>query len=196
MAPSTRLRARPERRVNYAEASGPRGTRRNPIHIEESPEPEIGSRAAPIPVAPARKRGRKPAVRENARGASPETPEASRKKTSKAVARVKAGAVVKPKAEPKTRKKAPTPKKKERPTKQECSICANKKDTTRSFKAPDDACEHLHGICNLCVAKMLKTKVADRQLKQAELSCPVPECDHSLDYAGLQAIVSKAAFEE
>jgi hypothetical protein len=43
---------------------------------------------------------------------------------------------------------------------------------------------------------MLKTKVAERQLGEAELSCPFPECVHLLEYVALQAIVSKAAFEE
>ncbi|KAI4691291.1 uncharacterized protein J4E84_003582 [Alternaria hordeiaustralica] len=196
MAPSTRLRARPDRRVNYAEPSGPIGTRNNPVRIEETPEPEAGSRTSPAPTTSGRKRGRKLPVRKKTRAISPEAPEASLEKDSKAVARVKAGAVVKPKAEPKTRKKLPIPKEKERPKKQECSICATIKDTSRSFKVPNDACEHLQTICNLCVAKMLKTKVADRQLKDAELSCPVHECDYSLDYAALQAIVSKAAFED
>jgi hypothetical protein len=132
----------------------------------------------------------------NDKQASFETPDASHKTTRKRVARVKAGAVVKPKAGPKVRKKSPTPKKKERAKKRECSICATSKVVSRSFGAPDDACEHLQNICNLCVAKMLKTKVAERQLKEAELYCPFPECGYSLDYTLLQSIVSKAAFEK
>lgn len=196
MAPSTRLRARPDRRVNYAEPSGPIGTRNNLVRIEETSEPEAGSRTLLAPTASGKKRGRKPPVRKKTRAVSPEAPNASLQKNPKAVARVKAGAVVKPQAEPKTCKKLPTRKEKERPKNQECSICATTKDMSISFKAPSDACEHLQTICNLCVAKMLKTKVADRQIKDAELSCPVPKCDYLLDYAALQAIVSKAAFEE
>lgn len=148
------------------------------------------------PVASTQKRGRKHAVRANGIHASSGSSDASPIVAPKRVARVKAGAVVKPKTEPKALKKAPIPQKKERPTKRECSICATQKTTTRSFKAPRDACEHLQSICNLCVAKMLKTKVAERQLGEAELSCPFPECGHLLDYTALQAIVSKAAFEE
>jgi hypothetical protein len=43
---------------------------------------------------------------------------------------------------------------------------------------------------------MLKTKVAERQLKEADMSCPMPKCDHLLDYPALQAVVTKAAFTE
>ncbi|CAN9210505.1 unnamed protein product [Alternaria alternata] len=182
MAPSTRLRSRPERRINYADTS--------------ETELEAGTQVPPEPVASAQRRGRKSAVRVNGIYASSESPDASPIVAPKRVTRVKAGAVVKPKSGPKVHKKAPTPQKKERPTKQECSICATQKTTTRSFKAPSDACEHLQSICNLCIAKMLKTKVAERQLREAELSCPFPECGHLLDYTALQAIVSKAAFED
>jgi hypothetical protein len=173
MAPLTRLRSRPERRINYADTS--------------DSEPKVGFGASPQPIVSTRKRGRRPAAHKNDRYTSSEIP----------VVRVKAGAVVKPKSEPKVRKKALTPKKKKkRPTKQECSICATEKITARSFKAPDDACEHLQAICTLCFAKMLKTKIAERQLRKAELSCPISKCDHTLGYATLKAMVSKAAFKE
>jgi hypothetical protein len=43
---------------------------------------------------------------------------------------------------------------------------------------------------------MLKTKVAERQLKEADMSCSMPKCDYVLDYVALQTIVSKAAFAE
>jgi hypothetical protein len=172
MAPLTRLRSRPELRINYADTS--------------DSEPKVSFRASPQPIVSTRKRGRRPAAHKNDRYASSEIP----------VVYFKAGAVVKPKAEPKVRKKALTRKKKEWPTKQECSICATKKITARSFKAPDDACEHLRAICNLCVAKMLKTKTAERQLRKAELSCLISKCDHTLDYATIKAMVGKAAFKE
>ena len=182
MAPSTRLRSRPERRINYADTS--------------EAELEAGTQVPSQPVASTQKRGSKHALRVNNIHASSGSPDASLIVAPKRAARIKAGAVVKPKTGPKARKKGPIPQKKERPSKQECSICATQKTTTRSFKAPRDACEHLQSICNLCVAKMLKTKVAERQLEEAELSCPFPECGHLLDYTALQAIVSKAAFEE
>ncbi|KAL1793555.1 hypothetical protein ACET3X_008537 [Alternaria dauci] len=136
------------------------------------------------------------AARANGIHASAESPDASPTTAPRRVARVKAGAVVKPKSGPKVREKAPARKKKERPAKRECSICATEKVPTRSFKAPDDACEHLRSICNMCVAKMLKTKVAERQLGEAELSCPFPKCGHLLDYPALTVIVSTAAFED
>ncbi len=183
MAPSTRLRARPERRVNYyADTS--------------DSEPESGSRTPPEPIASAGTGGRKSTARQSAKDPSSYTPDASRKTVPEPIVRVKAGAVVKPKAKPKVHRKAPTPKKKERPTKQECSICATEKATARSFKVSDDACEHLQSICSQCIAKMLKTKVAERQLKEADMSCPMPKCDHLLDYPALQAVVTKAASTE
>lgn len=150
---------------------------------------------SPEPIVSTPKRGRRPAARMNDTRASSEAPDASDKNTRKPVVRVKAGAVVKPKAGPKVRKKAPIPKKK-RTTKRECLICATEKGTARSFRAPNDVCEHLQDICSLCVAKMLKTKVAERQLREAEMGCPFANCNDSLDYAALQTILSKAAFKE
>ncbi|KAG9196208.1 hypothetical protein G6011_01329 [Alternaria panax] len=181
MATSTRLRSKPERRINYADKS--------------DSEFEVDVQASPEPVVSTRKRDRSSAAPVDGIHASSKLLDASHKTTPKRVGRIKAGMVVKPKAGPKVRKNAPTPQKKERPMKQECSICVTRKVTTRSFKAPDDVCEHFQSICNLCIAKMLKTKVAERQLGEAELSCPFPKCDHLLDYAALQTIVSKAAFE-
>ena len=176
MAPSTRLRSRPERRVNYAPA-GRAGTRGNPILLEESPAPRaIAGRQSEVP----------------------ETTMPARKSTRNRVARVKAGAIVKPKVKStKAVNAAPKPKKrKERPVRQECSICAATKSTLRSFKVPEDAnaCEHFETICNPCIQKMLRTKVTERQLNEAELACPFPKCDHVLDFTALKKTVSKAEF--
>jgi hypothetical protein len=174
MAPSTRLRSKPERRVNYSDTTKPGpavGSRGNPALLEETPRPTTS----------VRKTSRKPAP------------------PRKPVTRVKSGAVVKPKAESKAESKAakrsPKPKRKARPAKQECSLCATTKSTSSSFKVPEDACEHFQGICGVCIQKMLKSKVAEHQFAEAELSCPFPDCEHALDYTALKGAVSKAAFE-
>lgn len=160
MAPSTRLRAQPNRRVNYATAGRAESG---------ASDPDVSARKSTPTV-------RKPA------------------------ARVKEGAVVKPKAEPKKAvTAAPKPKKekKQRPEQQECSICATKKNTLRCFKVPEDAnaCEHLESICRACIQKMLKSKVADRLLREVELACPFPNCDHVLDFTALRKTVNKAEFD-
>lgn len=118
----------------------------------------------------------------------------------KPAARVKDGAVVKPKAEPKKSVSAalkPKKKKKKRPAQQECSICAATKNTIRCFKVPEDAnaCKHFESICNACIHKMLRSKVAERQLTEVELACPFPKCDHVLDFTVLKNTVSKAEFD-
>jgi hypothetical protein len=171
MAPSTRLRSKPALRVNYANSNHrnptPVGSRDNPVQLEETPEP----------TTPVRKTASKLAT------------------TRKPVTRVKSGAVVKPRKEPKTLKRSPRPRRKVRPAKQECLICVTTKSTASSFKVPEDACDHFQSICGACVQKMLKTKVAERQLAEAALSCPLQNCNHALDYTALRGAVSKPAFE-
>ncbi|KAF1947055.1 hypothetical protein EJ02DRAFT_172583 [Clathrospora elynae] len=190
MAPSTRLRSNAGTRVNYApDPIGRLGTRGNSIPLEETSEPG--------PATAARKTARKSVTRINQQSASPEPTLPAQKTARKTVVRVKAGAVAKARAEPKRAvKAAPKPKKKERPTTLECFICATTKNTARSFKAPDDACEHFHAICNHCIQKMLKTKVAGRQLAEAGLACPFPNCDHALDYAALKTTINKPTFDD
>jgi hypothetical protein len=172
MAPSTRLRSKPALRVNYADTThrnpSPVGSRDNPVQLEETPEPTM----------PVLKTAHKPA-----------TPH-------KHVTRVEAGAVVKPKKEPNIVKRSPRTRRKVRPAKQECSICVTTKSTTSSFKVPEDACDHFQNICGACIQKMMKTKVAERQLAEAALFCPFPNCNHALDYTALKGAVSKPAFEE
>jgi outer membrane biosynthesis protein TonB len=176
MAPKTRLRSKPALHMDYVDMSDPDpalvGSRHNPVQLEDTPEP-------PTPV---RKTARKPAR-------TPVTPR-------KSVTRVKSGAVVKPKKEPKVVRRSPKPKRKVRPAKQECSICVTTKSTASSFKVPEDACEHFQSICGLCIQRMLKTKVAERQLAEPGLPCPFPDCKHALDYTALKGAVTKAAFEE
>src|SRR4051812_41416804 len=127
MAPSTRLRARLERRVNYAESAAPVGTRANPVRLEDTPEPL----SSPEPTAPSRKATRKSTARiSTARPKytsifGPFSPDHDR------VTRVRAGAVVKPTPERKATEKAAKSKKKEPPAKRECSICATTKVTAR-----------------------------------------------------------------
>jgi hypothetical protein len=174
MAPSTRLRSKPAPRVDYAAPpTGRARTRGNPIVLEETPEPESVSGSEDIEPYPRSKR--------------------------KAVARVKAGGVTKPKAGvEKAGKAATTPRKKEWPSKLECSICATTKNTLRSFKIPEDAetCDHFKSVCGPCIQKLIKTKIANRQLTEAEVGCMFPACKRTLDMGTLKIAVSKSSFEE
>lgn len=178
MAPSTRLRAHPERRVAYA-SSAAVGSGGNPIVLEQSPEPEAIVRPqsiTPEPEVPAKKPARK----------------------VRAGLRVKASGITKAKAVVKKITRASAPKKKKRPLRQECSICCTEKTVRSSFKVPEDAdtCPHFETICSNCIQKMLRTKVTDRNLAEAELACPFPKCEHVLDYAAVKQAVSKASLAE
>ena len=191
MAPSTRLQAMPGRRVNYAESSAPSGTRTSLVHINDiaelrgsSERSQAHSPVSPEAVRIAIRTHRIAAIRPQQSSLSDRL-----RTVSNRVTRVKNGAVVKP------AKEIPRPRKKARPTKQECSICAVTKLTTRNFKASDEACEHFQAICNLCIQKMLKTKVAERQLDKAELGCPFGNCEHKLGYPALKAMLNKPAFD-
>jgi hypothetical protein len=174
MAPSTRLRSKPARRVNYAAPpTGRSGTRGNPILLEATLEPES------LPVA--------------------EDVESAPRSRRKAVVRVKSGGVTKPKAgTKKAGKAATTSKKQERPAKLECSICATTKNTLRSFKIPEDAetCDHFKSVCGQCIQRLTKTKIADRQLAEAEVGCMFPACQETLDMGTLKIAISKSCFEE
>ncbi|KAA8625723.1 IBR domain containing protein [Pyrenophora tritici-repentis] len=180
MAPSTRLRAMPSRRVDYAESSSaaPSGTRANPILADDSPEP----RSSPEPPRRVhRDRPRRPVVAPRPRSfLGPFTPVPP--PVLNRVPRVKAGAIVKP-------------KQKARPSKQECLLCAVTKGTSRCFKKSENVCEHFQVICNQCIQKMLKTKVAQQQLEKAELICPFGNCGHELDFGALKTTLLKHVFE-
>lgn len=140
-------------------------TRRQPIHradhgtVHEPPTTRLGTRANPV-------------VLEDTH--DPEEPTVSiRESAWKPVSRVKAAAVVKPKTPPKALPAG----------KRECSICATSKTISHSFRLTGNSgvCAHFQDICGLCIQKMLKTKVAERQLSQPDLACPFPKCDHALD---------------
>ena len=173
MAPSTRLRSKPERRVNYAAPTGRSGARGNPIILEATPEPE------PVPVS--------------------EGVDAAPRSRRKTVARVKSGGVTKPKTVTTKEANAATKlKKQERPAKLECSICATTKNTRRSFRIPGDAetCDHFKSVCGQCIQRLIKTKIADRQLAEAEVGCIFPACKQTLDIGILKIAISKSSFEE
>lgn len=95
-------------------------------------------------------------------------------------------------------KATPPPKKekKPRPSMTECAICATTKSTKRSFKASDveDTCDHFQSICDQCVQKLIKTKIAERQLADAHLPCMFPDCESVLGHSTLKKVMSKALF--
>lgn len=67
----------------------------------------------------------------------------------------------------------------------------------RSFSAPIDGstCAHFEVVCDLCIQKQIKTKMAARQLSEADLPCMFPGCDAVLDHAALKKVLSKALFQ-
>ncbi|KAH6622375.1 hypothetical protein C7974DRAFT_221016 [Boeremia exigua] len=167
MAPSTRLRAQPARRVDYGPvvpAVRP-GSFHTPIILGDTPPPE--EQLAPHPTA-ATKLARNAQGRFVSFNASPK-PKPDRKKVTKSTS----------------------------PPKKECLICATSKGTRRCFKtsALEGACEHFEAICNLCVQKQVKTKMSGRQLTDAHLPCMFPGCAAVLDHAMLKEVMTKALFE-
>jgi hypothetical protein len=176
MAPSTRLRADPERRVLYSAPAGQAGSRVNPIELEDTPPTEQ--------VLAAKRRTARKSIG---------------KQPSKTVPRARAGAVVKPK-EPLKKTKAAEKAKTEAPAaKRDCIICASTKNVAASFRLDghEKACEHFESTCGLCVQKMVSISIAKRHLAEAELACPVSGCAHVLDYAALKiAFTNKALFAE
>jgi hypothetical protein len=175
MAPSTRLRQDPARRVIYSELTGRGGSRGNPIVLDE-PEPVPAPRKR---SAPARK----------IRG----------KESPGPVTRTRAGAIVKPTKPAKKTKAVKAPKKRAPPVKRECNICAATKVVANCFKLEKhgNACEHFRSTCSLCIQRMVHVKIESRQLAESELTCPVPGCEHAVDYMGLKAaFTNKAAFAE
>ena len=177
MAPFTRLRSHPERRLHYTSIA--RTVTDGILTHLKSPS---------VQDAAALRQSKEPEPRER-------TPSSHEKLAH----RVNSGAITKPSKQPKqVPKRASKLEKKERPAKQECSICAITKDTSRSFKATKEtnACQHFATICSWCIHKMLKTKVAERQFSVAELTCPFPDCDQVLRFTTLKKIVNKAVFHE
>ncbi|KAJ4379148.1 hypothetical protein N0V86_005191 [Didymella sp. IMI 355093] len=177
MAPSTRLSARPERRIDYRPTVRP-GLLRNPIVLED-PSPQEAPTASPTNSKD--KFANKPARDAQGRFIKSETstkPEGDHKKVVKTTA-------------------PPKPKKLARPEKTECIICATAKSTKRSFKASgmEGTCEHFESVCDLCIQKQIKTRISARQLTEVHLPCMFPDCDIILDHTGLNKILSTALFE-
>jgi len=155
------------------------GTRANPVVLDETPEPE---EQPVVPTAATRRTKRPP------------------------VPRVRAAAVVKPKTSktPSKRKidaepaAALTPKKKRGPAeKRDCSICASSKSISYSFRLndADGVCEHFKNICGACIQGMLKGKISDRKLDNADLACPFT-CECVLDQDLIRrSLTSKSFFE-
>jgi hypothetical protein len=178
MAPSTRLQREPARRIVYNALTGRVGSRGNSIPLDDTPPPE---------TAPAPKE--RSALARKARG----------KETPQPVTRARAGAIIKPKEPSKKNKDVKEPKKRAPPVKRECNICASTKVVANSFKLEKhgNACEHFKSTCNLCIQRMVSVKIESRQLAEPELACPVPGCEHVVDYMGLKAaFTNKAAFAE
>ncbi|KAH7087765.1 hypothetical protein FB567DRAFT_621821 [Paraphoma chrysanthemicola] len=177
MAPATRLQREPARRVQYDRPTDRGGSRGDPIILEDSPAPEtIAEQTLASP--PSRLRL---------------TP----------IARVKGGAVTKAagaRARASDNSAVITKaKKKVTATKRECSICATSKSVSRSFRTTKDigTCTHFQSICTLCIQKLLKDKMVSRKLDEAELTCPFPDCEYSIDIATLNKVcTNKALFGE
>ncbi|KAJ4358725.1 uncharacterized protein N0V89_003309 [Didymosphaeria variabile] len=94
------------------------------------------------------------------------------------------------------------PKKKEpklKPVKKECIICVTTRQVGnsagRGFKAVEGACEHFQNTCNVCIGKMIKEKIVQRDLGEAILICAFPDCEHVLDYHTIMGLIFKGARE-
>lgn len=178
MVPSTRLQARKSRRVDYST-----GSRNDPIVILPSPARELEPEPEAVTTSTQATGRARYRTRAQVRG------------TNNTVATV--GKTTKGTYSKVTKTTAKT-KKKEQPKKTECSICAETKSIPHSFKLVNDenACQHFKTICKLCISKLLNTKVSSRQLTEAELSCPFPDCDYFLELATIKRNISKAAFDK
>tara|TARA_R110002003_G_scaffold159_4_gene13752 strand:- start:3637 stop:4524 length:888 start_codon:yes stop_codon:yes gene_type:complete len=172
MAPSTRLQRHPARRVHYDRPTALAGSRGNSIVLQESPLPEPTAERTASPVH-ARKARQTPTERVKA-GAVVKSARAQSNKSDQATA--------------KSKKKAPA-------ARRECSICAITKSLSRSFKTTKDtgACAHFQSICTLCTQKLIKDKMARRQLGEPELVCPFPKCEHRLAPATLEKVCTNSA---
>ncbi|KAJ4987456.1 E3 ubiquitin-protein ligase dbl4 [Stagonosporopsis vannaccii] len=180
MAPSTRLGARPDRRVDYRNVmpTGRVGSARNPIEVEDTLPPQVSATRA---TKTKEKDASKPARDAQGRFI---------KSDSFAKRNVDRNKVVKATPPPKKETKA-------RPLKTECIICATTKSTKRSFKTPnlDGMCEHFESVCDVCVQKLIKTKMSQRQLDDASLACVFPGCEVTIDHAQLKMVLPHALFE-
>jgi hypothetical protein len=177
MAPTTRLREQPDRRVEYGETArsnqAQTGDWNDPIVIaDRSPTPPTTPRSQRFPRtsltrAPFPKAGKRP------------LPDVLNRQTKQD------GSIV----------KTPTPKKRARAEQvwKECMICAHTKTEKRSFtKLETGSCEHLKEICNRCVGGMIKAKISERKLNDAVLACPIPSCKFTLEHSAVQKILSRA----
>jgi hypothetical protein len=179
MAPSTRLGARPERRVNYTyEAlTGRSESLRNRIVENVQPHHTPAARLA-RPIDNTTR-----VLIRNANGSFTKSEAVSRQKQDyKKVVKVTT---------------PPKHKTKMRPEKTECVICATTKETKRCFKVPDDemTCGHFDHVCNLCIQKQIKIKIAERQLTDAHLVCMFQGCEAVLDHTALKKVMTNSLFE-
>ncbi|OSS45230.1 hypothetical protein B5807_10214 [Epicoccum nigrum] len=179
MAPSTRLREQPARRVDYRQnmAAGRVGSTRDPILIGDTPPPQEKPKHS---AKTKQKAVSKPVRASQGRFTKSESPTNAKSGRSKVA------------------KSAPPPKEqKPRPNKTECTICATTKNTKRGFRASSlvDTCEHFESICDLCIQKQIKTRMAAHQLAEAHLPCMFPQCEIVLDHSALKKVTSKALFE-
>jgi hypothetical protein len=171
MAPHTRLRAEPGRRVKYTtEGMKPKsGSAQNPIIINKGAP--IGPLSATTPARPyVSTKGRR-------------APAATRESTTKETNRIT-------KTQPKKAAKKTMPTK-------VCSLCASTKTVSRGFKILKSVqvCEHFPDICSSCVSTMIKVKVTDRKLDEGVLKCPFPDCECVLDLKAVKQIITPAGFK-
>lgn len=164
MAPHTRLRKDPGRRIDYRRLTQARvGSQRNPVVVPDSPPP---------PTL------RKTRAKHPASGSS----------------RTHNGRISKlrPAKLTKAARVSPRP-----PARKDCAICADTK-LVKYFKKPAKVkvCEHFVNICSPCVGNMLKSKVTNRQLNDATLACPFPQCGHELAFETVKVMACKTLFEE
>jgi hypothetical protein len=171
MAPSTRLREHPARRVDYRPGMAT-------ARVEDTPPSQGNSKRSANTKQKAVAKSSRNNQGRFKKSVGPTNTKSSRSKVAKS---------------------APPPKEtKPRPDRTECTICATTKNTKRSFKASGlaDTCAHFESICDQCIQKQIKTKMAANQLTEAQLPCMFPQCEIVLDHSALKMVMSKGLFEE
>lgn len=76
-----------------------------------------------------------------------------------------------------------------------CCICADTK-TPNYFRAPRGIrlCQHFTDICKNCVEQLVDGKTENRDLENASLECPYPECEFVVEFRHVKQMVSPEVF--
>jgi len=205
MAPRTRPKKMPSRRVRYARIAKKRaGTLRNPIVVDVTSSRSRNRRSnAPTPL-PRIKPTDANTVPTDSQRAHPavqlmlDTPASvlPRLRGRQVLATPEIHPTIGGSHIKSNMPESTIPDANNTPEMRECTICAATKTVERSFTRPiKGICSHFTLICKRCVMRMVEMQTEERRLDVAVVACPEPDCMSVLDYLTLQAIVPAPAFE-